>query len=235
MCYIKYLQVVASEIFLPMLSLYFIHHSCISIFSIHLHCFQFSFQPCEQGKKLKRIHWVANIGTALKFLEGRKVRVQSLLFMFFFLLCFTPLAGIPAQLLPRGYKHWILTLCNLFPLLPRLLLSPPSHVPHLSWYQYVLFFRNSEILICSFLFNYSNWESFMCLAAYKWWIYQLYYSSTKLASKSGPPHLLHFMIFVLSSFFSSHLLSLLIKKKKKKTKSFTVIPKMLNVVLDVII
>uniref|UniRef100_A0AAZ1XTL6 Calponin-homology (CH) domain-containing protein n=1 Tax=Oreochromis aureus TaxID=47969 RepID=A0AAZ1XTL6_OREAU len=28
--------------------------------------------PCEQGKKLKRIHWVANIGTALKFLEGRK-------------------------------------------------------------------------------------------------------------------------------------------------------------------
>uniref|UniRef100_A0A3Q2NMR6 Nesprin-1-like n=1 Tax=Fundulus heteroclitus TaxID=8078 RepID=A0A3Q2NMR6_FUNHE len=28
--------------------------------------------PCEQGKKLKRIHWLANIGTALKFLEGRK-------------------------------------------------------------------------------------------------------------------------------------------------------------------
>ncbi|XP_047184808.1 nesprin-1-like [Scophthalmus maximus] len=28
--------------------------------------------PCEQGKKLKRIHWVANIGTALNFLEGRK-------------------------------------------------------------------------------------------------------------------------------------------------------------------
>uniref|UniRef100_A0A3Q3FM53 Calponin-homology (CH) domain-containing protein n=1 Tax=Labrus bergylta TaxID=56723 RepID=A0A3Q3FM53_9LABR len=27
---------------------------------------------CEQGKKLKRIHWVANIGTALTFLEGRK-------------------------------------------------------------------------------------------------------------------------------------------------------------------
>lgn len=36
-------------------------------------CLSFSFQPCEQGKKLKRIHWVANIGTALKFLEGRKV------------------------------------------------------------------------------------------------------------------------------------------------------------------
>uniref|UniRef100_A0A3B5QS06 Calponin-homology (CH) domain-containing protein n=1 Tax=Xiphophorus maculatus TaxID=8083 RepID=A0A3B5QS06_XIPMA len=32
--------------------------------------------PCEQGKKLKRIHWVANIGTALKFLEGRKVRIR---------------------------------------------------------------------------------------------------------------------------------------------------------------
>uniref|UniRef100_A0A8D0G592 Calponin-homology (CH) domain-containing protein n=1 Tax=Sphenodon punctatus TaxID=8508 RepID=A0A8D0G592_SPHPU len=28
--------------------------------------------PCEQGRKLKRIHGVANIGTALKFLEGRK-------------------------------------------------------------------------------------------------------------------------------------------------------------------
>ncbi|XP_029983899.1 nesprin-1-like isoform X1 [Sphaeramia orbicularis] len=28
--------------------------------------------PCEQGKKQKRIHWVANIGTALNFLEGRK-------------------------------------------------------------------------------------------------------------------------------------------------------------------
>uniref|UniRef100_A0A3B4V828 Calponin-homology (CH) domain-containing protein n=1 Tax=Seriola dumerili TaxID=41447 RepID=A0A3B4V828_SERDU len=32
--------------------------------------------PCEQGKKLKRIHWVANIGTALNFLEGRKVRIK---------------------------------------------------------------------------------------------------------------------------------------------------------------
>uniref|UniRef100_A0A8C0UUC2 Calponin-homology (CH) domain-containing protein n=1 Tax=Cyanistes caeruleus TaxID=156563 RepID=A0A8C0UUC2_CYACU len=28
--------------------------------------------PCEQGRHLKRIHWVANIGTALKFLEGRR-------------------------------------------------------------------------------------------------------------------------------------------------------------------
>ncbi|XP_068533204.1 nesprin-1 isoform X9 [Anas acuta] len=28
--------------------------------------------PCEQGRQLKRIHWVANIGTALKFLEGRR-------------------------------------------------------------------------------------------------------------------------------------------------------------------
>uniref|UniRef100_A0A673K6M2 Calponin-homology (CH) domain-containing protein n=1 Tax=Sinocyclocheilus rhinocerous TaxID=307959 RepID=A0A673K6M2_9TELE len=28
--------------------------------------------PCEQGRQLKRIHWVSNIGTALKFLEGRK-------------------------------------------------------------------------------------------------------------------------------------------------------------------
>lgn len=31
-------------------------------------------QPCEQGRRVKRIHAVANIGTALKFLEGRKVR-----------------------------------------------------------------------------------------------------------------------------------------------------------------
>ncbi|XP_041828569.1 nesprin-1-like [Melanotaenia boesemani] len=28
--------------------------------------------PSEQGRQLKRIHWVSNIGTALKFLEGRK-------------------------------------------------------------------------------------------------------------------------------------------------------------------
>ncbi|KAG2468780.1 SYNE1 protein, partial [Polypterus senegalus] len=29
--------------------------------------------PCEQGRQLKRIHWVSNIGTALKFLEGRRI------------------------------------------------------------------------------------------------------------------------------------------------------------------
>ncbi|KAG9347649.1 hypothetical protein JZ751_005221 [Albula glossodonta] len=29
--------------------------------------------PCEQGRQLRRIHWVSNIGTALKFLEGRRV------------------------------------------------------------------------------------------------------------------------------------------------------------------
>ncbi|XP_045150497.1 nesprin-1-like [Echinops telfairi] len=29
--------------------------------------------PCEQGRRMKRIHAVANIGTALKFLEGRKI------------------------------------------------------------------------------------------------------------------------------------------------------------------
>jgi len=28
--------------------------------------------PCEQGRRMKRIHAVANIGTALKFLEGRR-------------------------------------------------------------------------------------------------------------------------------------------------------------------
>lgn len=33
-------------------------------------------KPREQGRQLKRIHWVSNIGTALKFLEGRKVSVQ---------------------------------------------------------------------------------------------------------------------------------------------------------------
>lgn len=32
------------------------------------------WQPCEQGRKLRRIHWVANVGRALKFLEGRRVR-----------------------------------------------------------------------------------------------------------------------------------------------------------------
>uniref|UniRef100_A0A3P8TDH7 Calponin-homology (CH) domain-containing protein n=1 Tax=Amphiprion percula TaxID=161767 RepID=A0A3P8TDH7_AMPPE len=34
--------------------------------------------PSEQGKKLKRIHWVANIGTALKFLEGRKIKLVNI-------------------------------------------------------------------------------------------------------------------------------------------------------------
>ncbi|XP_039981906.1 nesprin-1-like [Xiphias gladius] len=34
--------------------------------------------PCEQGKKLKRIHWVANIGTALNFLEGRKIKLVNI-------------------------------------------------------------------------------------------------------------------------------------------------------------
>lgn len=34
-------------------------------------------KPCEQGRQLKRIHWVSNIGTALKFLEGRKVSARS--------------------------------------------------------------------------------------------------------------------------------------------------------------
>ncbi|XP_028808913.1 nesprin-1 isoform X6 [Denticeps clupeoides] len=28
--------------------------------------------PCERGRKLQRIHWVANVGTALNFLEGRR-------------------------------------------------------------------------------------------------------------------------------------------------------------------
>ncbi|KPP57545.1 hypothetical protein Z043_124718, partial [Scleropages formosus] len=29
--------------------------------------------PCEQGRQFKRIHWVSNVGTALKFLESRRV------------------------------------------------------------------------------------------------------------------------------------------------------------------
>ncbi|XP_027759675.1 nesprin-1 isoform X4 [Empidonax traillii] len=34
--------------------------------------------PCEQGRQLKRIHWVANIGTALKFLEGRRIKLVNI-------------------------------------------------------------------------------------------------------------------------------------------------------------
>ncbi|XP_061126959.1 nesprin-1-like [Syngnathus typhle] len=34
--------------------------------------------PCEQGRKLKRIHWVANIGTALNFLQGRKIKLVNI-------------------------------------------------------------------------------------------------------------------------------------------------------------
>uniref|UniRef100_A0AAV2JAL2 Calponin-homology (CH) domain-containing protein n=1 Tax=Knipowitschia caucasica TaxID=637954 RepID=A0AAV2JAL2_KNICA len=34
--------------------------------------------PCEQGRQLKRIHWVSNIGTALSFLEGRKIKLVNI-------------------------------------------------------------------------------------------------------------------------------------------------------------
>ncbi|KTG33643.1 hypothetical protein cypCar_00001473, partial [Cyprinus carpio] len=34
--------------------------------------------PCEQGRQLRRIHWVSNIGTALKFLEGRKIKLVNI-------------------------------------------------------------------------------------------------------------------------------------------------------------
>ncbi|KAM7172376.1 nesprin-1 isoform 3-T4 [Macrochelys suwanniensis] len=34
--------------------------------------------PCEQGRHLKRIHWVANIGSALKFLEGRRIKLVNI-------------------------------------------------------------------------------------------------------------------------------------------------------------
>ncbi|XP_060687141.1 nesprin-1-like [Hemiscyllium ocellatum] len=34
--------------------------------------------PCEQGRKSKRIHWVSNIGTALKFLEGRRIKLVNI-------------------------------------------------------------------------------------------------------------------------------------------------------------
>uniref|UniRef100_A0A8C7CRJ2 Spectrin repeat containing, nuclear envelope 1b n=1 Tax=Oncorhynchus kisutch TaxID=8019 RepID=A0A8C7CRJ2_ONCKI len=34
--------------------------------------------PCEQGRQLKRIHWVSNIGTALRFLEGRKIKLVNI-------------------------------------------------------------------------------------------------------------------------------------------------------------
>lgn len=66
------------------------HFSFLSMAAFfHVYCSLFPSQPCEQGKKLKRIHWVANVGTALKFLEGRKVRVQCRLFYAFLLLFFS--------------------------------------------------------------------------------------------------------------------------------------------------
>ncbi|KAF6114471.1 hypothetical protein HJG60_010466 [Phyllostomus discolor] len=34
--------------------------------------------PCEQGRRMKRIHAVANIGTALNFLEGRKIKLVNI-------------------------------------------------------------------------------------------------------------------------------------------------------------
>lgn len=107
----------------------FLSLSISLLLPFHIHCSPFSLQPCEQGKKLKRIHWVANIGTALKFLEGRKVRVHRLLFMFFFLSFFlNPPAPLPAHLEPRGRKYWILTSCDPFLFPSRLSLSSRSHI-----------------------------------------------------------------------------------------------------------
>ncbi|RXM34941.1 Nesprin-1 [Acipenser ruthenus] len=34
--------------------------------------------PCEQGRQMRRIHWVSNIGTALKFLEGRRIKLVNI-------------------------------------------------------------------------------------------------------------------------------------------------------------
>uniref|UniRef100_A0AAR2ILP8 Spectrin repeat containing, nuclear envelope 1b n=1 Tax=Pygocentrus nattereri TaxID=42514 RepID=A0AAR2ILP8_PYGNA len=34
--------------------------------------------PCEQGRKLRRIHWLANVGTALRFLEGRRIKLVNI-------------------------------------------------------------------------------------------------------------------------------------------------------------
>ncbi|CAL8300487.1 unnamed protein product [Boreogadus saida] len=34
--------------------------------------------PCEQGRQIKRIHWVSNIGTALRFLEGRRIKLVNI-------------------------------------------------------------------------------------------------------------------------------------------------------------
>ncbi|KPP77537.1 nesprin-1-like, partial [Scleropages formosus] len=34
--------------------------------------------PCEQGRQLRRIHWVSNVGTALKFLEGRRIKLVNI-------------------------------------------------------------------------------------------------------------------------------------------------------------
>lgn len=104
-----------------------------------LYCSPAPFQQCEQGKKLKRIHWVANIGRALTFLEGRKVRVHCRLFMFFFPSLFSPCAVLSTQLLPCGCKHRILTLLDPFPLPPPPPISTLSpHTPHLTKNQYSL-------------------------------------------------------------------------------------------------
>lgn len=120
--------------FFPSLFLHF--------FSFHLHCSPFSFQRCEQGKKLKRIHWVANIGTALNFLEGRKVRVQRRLFMFFSSPLFYPCRCSPCS----AAALWAQTLNPdlVWPVSP---LSPPlthSNIPHLSRKQHPLFLRSLQ-------------------------------------------------------------------------------------------
>lgn len=87
----------------------FLSLSISLLLPFHIHCSPFSFQPCEQGKKLKRIHWVANIGTALKFLEGRKVRVHRLLFMCFslsFFLTFLLLSLLIWSLVGANIESW---------------------------------------------------------------------------------------------------------------------------------
>lgn len=145
--------------FFPSLVLHF--------FSFHLHCSPFSFQRCEQGKKLKRIHWVANIGTALNFLEGRKVRVQRRLFMFFSLVSVLPLpllSLLSCCLVGTSIESWPCVTC--FPFVPA---SYSLHLPtsliypeNNTLYFYVPLQRFWKLDIQTFFLQHSSYFCCLC-------------------------------------------------------------------------
>ncbi len=109
----------------------------ITVFLLSAVLFSPIWQPCEQGRKLRRIHWVANVGRALKFLEGRRVR-----------------KSIPRVLCSGVQLQVITTQSDLHNLFPALLCYCSLALQHC-----LMKDKEKETPVLHFRFNsYSNWE-----------------------------------------------------------------------------